>query len=63
MNLMVGRPKYSDAELNSIFNVKKYAFQMGVYFSNNLQNIQDRINRMRAEVKQTQDVGVQSINF
>ena len=46
-----------------MFNVKKYAFQMGVYFSNNLQNIQERINKLRKEVKQTQDVGVQSINF
>ena len=46
-----------------MFNVKKYAFQMGVYFSNNLQSIQERINMLRKEVKQTQDVGVQSINF
>jgi len=63
MNLMIGRPKYSDVELSNMFNVKKYAFQMGVYFSNNLQGIQGKIEQLKASVKETQDVGVQGINY
>lgn len=48
---MVGRPKYNDKDLNDKFDAKKYVLQLGSYFSNNLQNIQEKINLLKASVK------------
>lgn len=48
---MVGRPKYNDKDLMNIFDPRKYALNVGIHFSSNLQQIKEKINKMKASVK------------
>ena len=53
--MMTNRPKYSGKQEYSQFNTKEYVFQIGNYFANNLQNIQDKIKHLRLMCKETTD--------
>lgn len=55
----MGRPKYSDKDLNDKFNAKTYIIQVGNYFSVQLKNIQDKINNLKSICKKTEDFSMQ----
>ena len=57
---MIGRPKYSDKDLMNIFDPKKYAMKIGIHFSTHLQQIQEKINMMKASIKLTEECGMQT---
>ena len=44
---MMGRPKYSDKDLQDIFNPKIYMVQLGTHFSSTLQKLQEKIDQLK----------------
>jgi hypothetical protein len=57
--LMVGQPKYSNNDLMHTFNPKQYALNMGLHFSGQLQQIQERINNLKVVCRKTEDTAIQ----